>query len=190
MQPASGWLDRCIPPSRPMRTVVVVIALLTHMAYYTLVIGGDHFEYRVYSFWIPLMFLSFVWIVNKLSLKGVVATALTALFVVMSFPVPWIHWGLTQNRTTRIQTQEMQAPISPSVPGFMFWYAVVFDSLQYWLIDHYVCLRHQEHKMFYEHQKRVHVPRSVGERVDIGEFPIMVVSSVGFPGWVFDGVLR
>jgi len=185
---AARILSCYLPPSRRLCTVVVVTALLAHLSYYTLVIGGDHFEYRVYSFWIPLIFLSFMWMLSTLRLKVIAATGLMTLFVLMSFPVPWTHWALTHNLTTRDETLIMQVPVSPSFPGFLQWYSKAFDSLQYWLIEHGDCVRHQEHKIFYEHQKRLHVPRSVGERVDVGRFSIMAVSTVGFPGWVFPQV--
>jgi arabinofuranosyltransferase len=50
--------------------VVAVGVVVAHAAYYTLIIGGDHFEYRVYSHLIPLLFLSALWMSSRLSSPG------------------------------------------------------------------------------------------------------------------------
>ena len=41
-------------PRRPL----VGAALALHFAYYTLLVGGDHFEFRVYQHWVPLLLVS------------------------------------------------------------------------------------------------------------------------------------
>jgi hypothetical protein len=58
---------RAIPldPTRQLR-LLVAATLAAHLAYYTFIVGGDHFEYRVYSALPPLVLLSGAWIVDRL----------------------------------------------------------------------------------------------------------------------------
>ena len=51
----------------------VVATLLVHFSYYTFVIGGDHFEWRVYCHLILLVFVSLVWLLDKAGTRAVVA---------------------------------------------------------------------------------------------------------------------
>lgn len=190
---AAGIAGRLSQLNRPLCTTVITATLLIHLLYYTLIIGGDHFEYRVYSFWVPLIFISFVWLLTSLDLKPRAAVTLLGLFVLLSLPVPWTHWIMTKNLTTRDETYIMQIPISERFPGFVRWYGVAFDNLQRWLIQHHVGMRHQEHKIFYEYKRQSNVTRAEGEHVrtgehSVGNYPVMVASTVGIPGWVFPHV--
>jgi arabinofuranosyltransferase len=77
-----GWLAMV-----SVTGVAVVGMLLAHVGYYTLLIGGDHFEFRVYSHLIPLLFVSFLWMLNALRLDVKAALPLFALFVLLSWPI-------------------------------------------------------------------------------------------------------
>jgi arabinofuranosyltransferase len=171
--------------------IVRCIGLLTvvaHLGYYTFVVGGDHFEYRVYSYLVPLIFISFAWLMNAAQLCTRSAATLLACFVLFSFPLPWTHWHLSQERTTRRDTVEMFVPIAPSFPPGLSAYARLFDSLQAWLIQHFVCMRHQEHKIAYEWWSQTVIPtREVGQDLQIpdGEIPILVLpGGAGSTAWV------
>ena len=49
----------CAPGIPRSRTRLLVgAALALHFAYYTLRVGGDHFEFRVYQHWVPLLLVS------------------------------------------------------------------------------------------------------------------------------------
>jgi len=126
------------------------------MLYYTIVIGGDHFEYRVYSQLVLLIFITFLWLLNALRLRMQSAALLFALFIVLSWPVPWLHWYATHDLNDRATTVVMRVPMVkaaqrafPQTPNFVLSYLRAFDQLQFWLIGHSVCMRHQEHKVFY-----------------------------------------
>lgn len=166
------------------------IGLLTvaaHLAYYTLIVGGDHFEYRVYSGLIPLIFVSFAWLMNAAALQARLAIALLAGFVLLSYPIPWTHWVLSQERNTRRDTQEMFIPVAPHFPAGLSAYARQFDSLQAWLIEHFVCMRHQEHKIAQQWWSENVIPgREVGQtlRPPAEEFPILPLrGGVGTTAW-------
>ena len=93
--------------------VLVLGTLLAHFSYYTFVIGGDHFEYRVYSHLIPLGFILAAWTVVRLSHRVTGVLALLLLIVVLSYPIPWTHWRETKDLTARKDTQMMVTPIAP-----------------------------------------------------------------------------
>ena len=140
---------------------VVCLAVVAHFLYYTIVIGGDHFEYRVYSQLVLLIFITFLWLLNALRLQAKGAALLFSLFIVLSWPIPWIHWSATHNLTTLEQTMSLKASVAkvvqkkfPATPSFVLFYFRAFDNLQSWLIGHFVCMRHQQHKVFTAYQLR------------------------------------
>ena len=47
------------------RAALVVAVLTAHLLFYTLIIGGDHFEYRVLSHLIPIGFASLPWLTAR-----------------------------------------------------------------------------------------------------------------------------
>jgi arabinofuranosyltransferase len=174
---------------------LVCVAVLTHFIYYTIVVGGDHFEYRVYSQLILLIFITFLWLLNALQLKVRSTALLFTLFIVFSWPIPWLHWSATHNLTTVAQTMSLKASVAkvvqkklPSTPGFVLAYFRAFDSLQSWLIGHFVCMRHQQHKVFTISQLE-HLPtRSEGLAMDPSLFPVIESKAVGVTAWVLPRV--
>jgi arabinofuranosyltransferase len=164
-----------------------LLTVIAHLGYYTFVVGGDHFEYRVYSYLVPLVFISFAWLMNAARLRTRSAAGLLASFVLLSYPLPWTHWHLSQERTTRRDTVEMFLPLAPSFPPVLSAYAGLFDSLQEWLIQHFVCTRHQEHKIAYEWWSKTIIPtREVGQKLRFpdGDFPILVLpGGAGSTAW-------
>src|SRR5690606_23882458 len=62
-RPAAGD----IPWTERLAGLVIVGALLGHAGYYTLVIGGDHFEYRVYAQLVPLGWVAAIAVVARVA---------------------------------------------------------------------------------------------------------------------------
>ena len=168
--------------------VIIVGTVAAHIAYYSLIIGGDHFEYRVFSYLIPLAFVSAVWMLNRLVSDPVVAAAVLGLFIVLSWPLPWTHWALTKDLDSRGDTWILRMPVAQEFPVGLKWYARSFDRLQIWLIERHICMRHQEHKVFYEYFSDIYPARSHQKIPRAGEYPTMFATSVGIPGWVFPQV--
>ena len=174
---------------------VVGVVVLGHFLYYTIVVGGDHFEYRVYSHLVLLGFVTSVWLVNALPLKGKLALPVLGLFIVLSWPLPWVHWLATHNLTTFEQTYSLQAPVAkavsrrfPRTPDFVLRYLRFFDGLQSWLINHKVCIRHQEHKVLYLSQKDNLPSRAEGSGLSSTGYPVLSSSAVGVTSWVLPRV--
>jgi arabinofuranosyltransferase len=179
------------PAGRPPLLPWAAAGLLgAQFLYYTFIAGGDHFEYRVYSHLFFLLFIGWIWLLNRSRLKPGSAAALLLVSIVCSWPVPWTHWRLSQPLTTREETYMMRLPIARTWPGLLRWYARGFDRLQGWLIPHFVCMRHQEHKVLPLWMQRDHLPpRSEGARYSSPGYPVMVVGGgIGIMGWVLPGI--
>ncbi|OYT70235.1 MAG: hypothetical protein CFK52_11585 [Chloracidobacterium sp. CP2_5A] len=174
---------------------VIGLSLAAQVAYYTLVIGGDHFEFRVYSHLVPLIFISALWLLSAVGARPMRAAAFGALFLAGSLVIPWTHWLATKDLTSREETAFMKVSVAdalarraPWLPRSALAYVRWYDSLQFWLIDHAVCMRHQEHKGFYLFLMRVLPPREVGEQVRDDQYPVVTQTSVGVLAWVLPHV--
>ncbi len=168
--------------------ILTVTAIFAHLGYYTIIVGGDHFEFRVYSHIIPLIFIGLIWALNKLKLKIHLYFLAIFLFVALSMPVQWSHWMLTKDLNTREETHVMIVPISSVWPAPFRWYAAMFDSAQSWLIEHHVGMRHQEHKVFWQTQVENYPSRKRGMTLPAREFPVYAEYCVGVPSWTLPNV--
>jgi arabinofuranosyltransferase len=89
-----------------------VTALAIHMGYYILVIGGDHFEYRVLSYAVPLLPLSLLWLLNRAPMRPAAAGGILGLWILLSWPVPWTHWVASQRLVSRDETLTMRVSVA------------------------------------------------------------------------------
>lgn len=179
----------------PVTHVLACLTVVAHMVYYTIKIGGDHFEYRVFSQLVLLIFVTFLWGLNTLRLSATLAVALFSLFIACSWPVPWLHWSATHNLNSRRQTYYMTGSVArvlqksvPWTPRFVLQYFATFDRLQYWLIERSVCMRHQEHKIFYVYQTDILPSREEGMALPATGYPVTPATSVGVISWVLPRV--
>jgi arabinofuranosyltransferase len=171
-----------------LAVIGVVGALVVHAGYYTFIVGGDHFEYRVYAHLLPLIFVAFVWSLNSLHGRPISSIAAAMIFIALSLPVQWTHWAVTRDLITRDETHAMFVPIAPHWPHPFRWYARAFDRSQSWLISHKVCARHQEHKVFWQTQLEFYPSREDGLRISGGGYPVYDIGAVGVPSWMLPHV--
>ena len=175
-----------------------------HWAFYTFSVGGDHFEFRIYSHLILLTFLSFLWLLSRIRLGWKGITGLLLLFTLASYPIPWTHHHLTKDiryyyaadvpeemrgtragQKTAYQMFVMLAGHFPKPASHVVeWY----DAMQHWLITHYVGMRHQEHKAFLESQRRRLPDREQGSAIPSDGYPVLSRSCVGLASWVLPHV--
>lgn len=159
--------------------------LAFHAGYYVLVIGGDHFEYRVLSHLVPLTFVTAPWIVSRLFRTPRRAAAALLALVLVSWPIPWTHWLRSHALETRAETRQMIVPVAPVWPAPLRVLVEPWDRWQAWLVERYVGMRHQEHKTFHRWQVRSWPGRSEGARLTWEPLrPVLPLTSVGVPGWV------
>jgi arabinofuranosyltransferase len=168
--------------------VLAIGALLAHVAYYTLIVGGDHFEFRIYNHIIPLLFVSGAALLAWLCTRAAAVYAVLGFWVVISWPIPWMHWLKTKDLHTRQETLLMIVPIAPDVPAAVRPVARWWDGLEAWLIRHSVGRRHQEHKVFLEDREAVLPSRSFGAGISWEEHPVVSSQTVGYLGWVFPNI--
>jgi arabinofuranosyltransferase len=167
---------------------VAVILVTGHLAYYTIAIGGDHFEYRVYSHLILLLFVSAVWLLCNITRRVWLIYSVMAFFIICSWPVQWIHWRETRDLNAREQTHVLVQPIAGHFPVPLEIPVGWWDQWQDWLIRRHVCMRHQEHKVFCEEQLRIWPSRQDGSRIKWDERAVLAWYSVGVPAWVLPEV--
>jgi arabinofuranosyltransferase len=169
-------------------SLITLGTLLAHVGYYTLVIGGDHFEYRVYSHLILLVMLASIWLLTRVFQRAPPVYALFLLLVALSWPIPWVHWSETHRLSTRDETFMMARPIANRFPDFLRPAIRRWDEWQAWLIYHFVGMRHQEHKIFHEFQLMVFPDRKEGFEINQAELPVLRTMTVGVPAWVLPQV--
>ncbi len=174
--------------SLALAPLVVCGALAAHAAYYTFVVGGDHFEYRVYSHLVPLLFVSAVWLAARGLGRPTASIGALTLLLLASWPIPWVHWHETRDLSTRQETFALAAPIAQRFPGPLRWPIAHWDRLQEWLIAHSVCMRHQEHKTFYETMRDQFPSREMGSMILWRDRAVIEFGSIGVLGWVLPEV--
>jgi len=97
---------------------LALLALVGHFSYYTFVIGGDHFEYRIYHHIVPLLWLSLPWLISRLELAPWRSIGLVCIAIALSWPIPWTHWRHTHDFTNLAQTFKMRYAVAPKLPAF------------------------------------------------------------------------
>jgi arabinofuranosyltransferase len=165
-------------------------AVAIHLAFYTLAMGGDHFEYRVYSY-VPLLALLATTRMAFVDLRRDtrrLATPVTWLVVyaIVSLPIPWAHW-LETRRVTEY-TGPLFKPIANRFPVGLRTAIAHWDDLQEELIQQSACVRHQEHKIYFDHRSSFFPSRDIGRTIPWDSRPVHVTGSVGIVGWVLPNV--
>jgi arabinofuranosyltransferase len=173
---------------------LVSAAFLAHTWYYTVVIGGDHFEFRVYSHLVPLLLLALSWMLLQLRISPRLLVPLFFLALVLSWPVQWTHYALSRHlvqwsdfkfmKVSVVRGLERCGRLPPPLRGYLG----LYDRMQFWLIDHAVCMRHQEHKCVCLHRMKILPTREQGRRISPDGFPVITEGSVGVTSWVLPTV--
>ncbi len=170
----------------PFFTVLTVVA---HASYYTLIVGGDHFEYRVYHHLVPLIVVSFPWLASRLRWPDWRTFSALSFMAALGLFLPWTHWWYTHTINVRRDQGMPHHRIAPHLPAPFSSYARLFDRLQAWPMRHFIGLRHQTHKVFLENfQTRMWPTREEGSKISAEGFPVVETSAVGYPAWVLPHV--
>jgi arabinofuranosyltransferase len=187
-EPADKTADEADLPGRRLCSVVVAATVLIHVGYYTLIIGGDHFEWRVYSHLIPLVLVTLFSLLSFLAIKPSRALIIVVVFILFSVLIPWTHHQSTKDIEMLAEADTLKVPVSDKLPSLLHWLTKPHDALQDWLIDHHVCVRRMEHKLFWKLQLLKYPERTLHVPVRAGEFPVAYFTTVGVPGWVLPNV--
>lgn len=169
------FLWRCVV-ERPA-AVAVVGACCAHAGYYVLRVGGDHFEYRVFSQFVPLLVLATAAMGLRLA-RGHGMAMLAVLGLGLAASAGWVHLALTRDMPVH-----GFRPLAPQVPEFVRPLARWYDRQQAWLLFQNVGVRCQHHAYLLEHVFLVQYP-SRQHLVDPPDpFPIHAAKGVGVVGW-------
>ena len=171
-----------------LTSVCVGGALALHFLYYTFLVGGDHFEFRVYQPWVPLLGVGFAALCEKAGLSARATLAALVAMTLLGWPLPWLHWWHTRELVTRPQTFKLHYEVAPLLPSPVRWYGAAWDGLEGWLIEHLVGMRHQEEKVLGEFQLARFPGREVGSRISSSGHPVLSEQAVGVAGWVLPHV--
>ena len=189
---------------------MVVGALVAHLAYYVLRVGGDHFEYRVLTHLVPLLWLSLPALLRSGGAGDGRVVLGMVLALALSLPIPWTHQALSRTADTMSEAREMSPDVHAILP--LGPWTRSLDALQDWLIVHKVGERHATHARFGQLQAlRFPDPGCVADRscvtagrqgpegviVDPGidveplfaRWPTLDLGAVGAPAWSYPGVV-
>lgn len=123
--------------------LVAVGAWLAHIGYYTLVVGGDHFAFRVFVQLVPMLLLSALVMGVSLRLpRGLLLGGLAALVVVVDVPGWWMERALVGREAAGF------VRAAPTVPALLQPLLVEYDRCQAWLHVHSVGFRRATHALF------------------------------------------
>lgn len=168
-------------------TALVVTGVFGHFLYYTAIIGGDHFEFRVYQPLVVALALSFAPLARTFLTPGRTFAALT-LGLFLGLPIPWAHHALTRGATHYKQPESFIFPIAEHVPWPLSWYAVPWDALHRHLLSHFVGIRVEGHRTYLAHQVDRFPTREEGGKISGDGLPVLAHTSVGYPAWTMPNV--
>jgi len=154
-----------------------VAAVLFHWGYYVFRVGGDHFEYRVFSQLIPLGGLAIAAMAARMRAgAGLPVACLIALGLASS--VGWVQLALTKP-----QPVPFYYPMAPRVPEFAQPLARWYDRNQAWLQMQFICYRCDMHQVSLAVTEKA-LPKRARMQVDPSDLPIVKSVAVGLVGWV------
>ncbi len=161
--------------------LVAVGAVLFHVGYYVLRVGGDHFEYRVLSHTIPLGTLAVAAMAARLR-DGVRLPIATLLLLGAASSVGWVHFALTQPRVP-----PGYDTLSDKLPRWLQPLTRTFDRHQLWLQTQLDCIRTGAHRLSAEQLLRDLPPRA-RLQIDPNDIPVVIGVAVGIVGWTLPDV--
>lgn len=154
----------------------VAAVFLFHFAYYTFYMGGDLFEWRVYSHLVPWLPLSLLGMARSLGWRTRTTVAVLGAWLVLGLPVGWIKYAAADG------------DVAPQLPGFVQPLVRPYDDWQRWLSDRLVCKRNHEMKVNLAVFEQNSPSRADGERIAWDGFPVFAGEAVGVVGWALPNV--
>ncbi|MBM4358684.1 MAG: hypothetical protein FJ096_11325 [Deltaproteobacteria bacterium] len=127
------------------------------VGYYGLVVGGDHFEFKVFHALVPLYWLGLSWAMASAAQRSKArgaALGFGVLLVLASWPIAWGHHLATRGMTSRDATFKLRHAMAPYAPSALRGYVGAYDAMQATLIDRFYGMRHREHAAFFQWKLR------------------------------------
>lgn len=178
-------------PNAPRWTRILGWSTLgAHFAYYTVLVGGDHFEFRIYQHLVPLFMLALIWLVDRIRLPSGLAIGVAAWCIAMGWVIPWTH-HLTLRDLDRVRAEGWDPhDVAPHVPIAVWHWGLLWDVCQDYMRGHFVGLRRRAHINNMKRQFSLYPTREEGLGLELpeGEISVHRAAVVGYPGWVLPEV--
>ena len=194
---ALAWWRRAREAPRALRASlrrdaprwIAVGILAAHAAYYTFVIGGDHFEFRVYQHLVIPLWVFAAWLVCWGWRSRPARAALLAALLVASWPIPWAHWAATHHVTPAgVERHGWLVRMADRFPAPLRAPVALWDRWQAWLIERFVCIRWHEHRDFEGYFRSLLPQRLSRSELGTDEPLVLALPSVGVVGWMLPDV--
>lgn len=181
---ALAWLVRKARSPGPLALLqrghlggaAVASVFLCHFAYYTCYMGGDLFEWRVYSHLVPWLPLSLLYMARSLGWRPRTTSVVLATSLAAALPIGWLKFAVDDG------------DVAPHVPSLLRPLLRPYDDWQRWLGDRLVCKRNYEMKVNLAMFESGAPLRADGARIAWQDFPVHAAEAVGVIGWVLPNV--
>lgn len=176
---ASGRLRLLTQVSRHLPALAAVAAAVVHVGYYVVVVGGDHFEYRVFSYLMPLLLLALLALLAQTQARPRTIAAGVAVYGLFA-AVGWLHFALVRPAVAPdydLLGDKLPAWLQPLVRGY--------DRDQLWLQMQFVGVRCQAHQKSMDAILWSYPPRQ-HHGVDltaVDDVPVVKAKVVGYVSW-------
>jgi arabinofuranosyltransferase len=150
-------------------------------------IGGDHFSTGLQPSG-GAAWLAAIWMLLRIRADRRLLYGVLGLFLLASLPIPWLHWARTSQIWTRQDSFKLEQPLAGSFPPPLDRVVAEWDDWQRWLIEHNVCRRHQEHRIFQLRRVSVLPTRENGALISWDQRAVFAEGSVGVVGWMLPNV--
>jgi len=150
--------------------------VLFQVGYYVLEVGGDHFEYRVFSQLVPLGVLAAAAMLVQLA-NGTRMPIVGLLCLWLAAGVGWLHLAITHDMPAH-----GFRPVASSLPAAVRPLAHWFDRQQAWLLFRNIGLRCNHHAILLRRFQR-DFPHRMWIRDAPDPFPVYHIGAVGSSGW-------
>jgi hypothetical protein len=163
-----------------MPAVVATAAVLAHVGYYVVRVGGDPFEYRVLSQLVPLGALATAAMAARIAGSGLAVACSLAVLGASGFG--WLHLALHEPTLS-----PFYRPIAAKAPALLRPLLHWHDRNQAWLKIQVLCGRRGAHALFLE-SMRAQLPPRQRRDVDAHDVPVVAFTGVGLGGWVLPDI--
>ena len=190
---ALAWLLRVACSSAALRAaftarfaaLTAVGAWLGYVGYYTLVVGGDHFAYRIFVHLVPLLWLAALAMVAAVRIPALLVGVFLAAFGVLgNVPGWWLEGQLAGKEA------EGFVRVVGRVPAMLDPVARWYDRHQAWLLLHSVGHRRALHAVSCARARQELPERAAGQVVGSkpGQRLVWRADAVGVVGWALPDV--
>jgi arabinofuranosyltransferase len=157
--------------------LAAVGACAVHAGYYVFRVGGDHFEYRVFSQWVPLLVLATAAIGLRLA-NGARAALLALLALLVASSAGWVHYALTRD-----MPKHGFQRLAPRMPTLLQPLVRWYDRQQAWLLFQDVGVRCEHHARLLRETFQALMPHRMHIENPPDPFPVFAADGVGVVGW-------